>query len=558
MLCVPVLLPPTVLWGATLPALIRFFAGSGGAPEAAGKLYGANTVGAALGAAAAGFWLIGEWGETATVAAGAGLGLAAACGAWMMRTSARATAAAQAPDTQAPGTGKGAPVLWLYALSGFCALGYTILWSRHLPLLLGNSVYAFSLELALILTGIGLGSLGWCRRLWLGKSAMAEFGGLLLALAAAAVWSLLAYRWLGLAADSPNYLYSPLTGPADFLRMGFQAAVMILPASVTMGLLFPAAAAALAPAGGRPEALVGRLYAFNTVGAILGSLAAGFFGIEALGTHGCFLAFAALNLVSGLTALRLEPARDRAPNFASAALAGLAAVSILFLREDPTVRILSRRLVRDLGAFELMFHRESAAATVTGIAVGPRRTLLINGIKTAGKGFEGALMAAIPNALLEKVESTLVICFGAGSTYRTASRLGGEVHAVELVGAVVEAMPYFWDDALRHLRGPGRAQFIEDGRHRLLRSARRYDIIVVDTSPPLYSSGAVNLYTKEFMELTRSRLTEGGIFTLWLPLEAYEADYWSILRSMSDTFPFVSVWTAPEFSGILCLGRTNR
>ena len=174
LLCVPVLLPPTVLWGATLPALIRFFAGSGGAPEAAGKLYGANTVGAALGAAAAGFWLIGEWGETATVAAGAGLGLAAACGAWMMRTSARATAAAQAPDTQAPGTGKGAPVLWLYALSGFCARGYESLWSRQLTLLLGNSVYAFSLELALILTGIGLGSLGAAASGW--ASPMAEFG----------------------------------------------------------------------------------------------------------------------------------------------------------------------------------------------------------------------------------------------------------------------------------------------------------------------------------------------------------------------------------------------
>jgi spermidine synthase len=107
---------------------------------------------------------------------------------------------------------------------------------------------------------------------------------------------------------------------------------------------------------------------------------------------------------------------------------------------------------------------------------------------------------------------------------------------------------------------PVRAQpriFIEDGRNYLLRTRRRYDVMIVDATPPLYSAGTVNLYTKEFMELARCRLEDGGVFTLWLPTKSFESDYWQILRGMSDVFEHVAVWDSRAWTGFFLLGSSR-
>jgi len=155
---------------------------------------------------------------------------------------------------------------------------------------------------------------------------------------------------------------------------------------------------------------------------------------------------------------------------------------------------------------------------------------------------------------MESPRSTLVICFGAGGTYRAAVALGGEVDAVELVDQVPRHMGDFFPDAPHYLSGPNRRIFVDDGRNFLLRSKRRYDLIIVDAAPPLFSAGTVNLYTREFQTLTREHLTEEGIFTLWLPLPSFENDHWHILRAMTEVFPHVAVWNEEGLAGILCLG----
>jgi predicted membrane-bound spermidine synthase len=534
-LAAPALLPPTMLLGATLPVLAR-----DGADAAV--LYGTNTLGALVGLLAAAFVTIGTWGETATIgAAAAANALAAAAAFALSRRTAVKTAG------PAPTRGAGAPrlALGLFAASGFCALGCEVLWSRELIPLLGNSTYAFALLLAAYLAGLGVGS---CLKIETPRP-WETLATLLAALGAAIALSAESARFIGLRLDAPEFLYSPLRRWADFPLVAAEALVFVFPTALVLGLLFPVALRLSGDDGGK----VGRLYAWNTLGGIAGSLLCGFAGISLLGTHGSLLALAALAVAAGLAAA--WRARTRAAWAAAGTLALLAAVAAAASSPDPTLEIMRRRLINGRAEdVKVLFHDESPAATITGTAIGDHRILFINGIMTSGKGVFGEMMAAIPDLMIADPRRALVICFGGGNTFRTSSLIGNSVDAVELIADVPRRMPFFHEDAAQFLDDPKNAVYIEDGRNYLLRSPKRYDIIVVDATPPLYSAGAVNLYTREFFDLARRRLSDDGVMTLWLPTLSFESDYWHILSAFDGAFEHVAVWHAPGYSGFLVFG----
>lgn len=539
-LAAPALLPPTILLGATLPVLTRRF-------SEAGRLYAANTLGATAGVAVTSGLVIGSCGETAAVGSAAALNLLCAALAWSA-SGARGKAAAPAASTRRP---RPALVVGLFAVSGFCALGYEVIWTRQLVPLIGNSTYAFALLLVFYLAGIGLGSWAGARRRAAGESALAELALLLAALGCAAALSAAAYRAIGLSLDAQRYLYSPLKSFADFGLIAVVAAGLVVPVSLLLGALFPAAYRALTPEDDDGEA-VGALYAWNTVGGILGSLWAGFWGIQHLGANAAFLLLAAVQTACGVAAVSAAP-RAGAMRRNVAALAALALLAGVYARRDPALDILLKRLGRQ--KFEVMFHDHSAAATITGVAFERGRNLYINGIETSGDGLAGIIMAIVPTMLLERADRALVICLGAGNTVRTASRLFGAVDGVELVADVVRRLPLFESARLKQAGAP--RFFVEDGRQFLLRSKDAYDLIVVDGAPPLYSAGGVNLLTSEFMRLARGRLSDKGIFCLWLPTQSFESDYWQIVRSAVDEFEHVRLWGDPRFTGFLILGSRS-
>ncbi len=536
-LAAPALLPPTILLGATLPVLAR----DGGD---AAFLYGANTLGALVGLLIAAFWTIGSYGETATVAWAAGANAAAAAAAFLLSRGKIVK-----PAGPPPGTGA-APrlALTLSAASGFCALGCEVLWSRQLIPLLGNSTYAFALILAAYLLGLGLGSSTRVEtpRPW------EAFAQLLAALGAAIALSAAADRFIGLRLDSPDFLYSPLTRWSDFPLIAGAAVALVLPVALILGLLFPVALRLAGDEGGR----VGRLYAWNTVGGILGSLLCGFAVIPRIGAHAGLLALAALACAAGLIAARR--AGGRAAWAGAAAGAALAAAALAYAPRDPAVEVLLHRLNRaGEGDVSVGFHDESAAATIVGTNSGRGPALFINGIATSARGTPGVLMEILPNLAVPNPRAALVICFGAGNTFRTASLLGSAVDAVELIADVPRRMAFFQPDAAAILAKPGNAVHVEDGRNYLLRSKRLYDTIVIDATPPLFSAGAVNLYTAEFFALARRRLTLDGVFALWLPLPSFESDYWQILSAADASFEHVAVWAWPNMPGFLVLGSAK-
>jgi predicted membrane-bound spermidine synthase len=225
------------------------------------------------------------------------------------------------------------------------------------------------------------------------------------------------------------------------------------------------------------------------------------------------------------------------------------------VRPDPFFEIVQARLIRR-NPGQVIFHKEGTSATVTGFASRNETVIVINGIIVSGVGALGSVMADIPLLLQARPERALVICLGAGNTFRAALEHGIAVDLVELEPEVIASFPKLWPDSRSYTERPGARVTVNDGRNFLLTSAAKYDAIMVDGSPPIYAAGTVNLFTREFVELAKAHVTPTGIFALWVPLPSFESDFWMIARNMTDTFPHTLAWAVPHspLKGFLLMG----
>ncbi|PYN87737.1 MAG: hypothetical protein DMD87_12115 [Candidatus Rokuibacteriota bacterium] len=559
-ICFLVLIVPTVLMGASLPLLAQQFSQTRHRGwDRAALLYGVNTVGAVIGVIYAGFLAIGALGETGTaamaVAINATVGIMAL--ALARRASATAVRPTQAgeetpadldePDAVTPLSRR---IVWLVALSGFCALALEVLWTRMLILLLGTSVYAFSAMLASFLVGIGLGSLVSARWMVPERLRGSTFCALQVAAGLLAAATLELYLSQGMARLDEAYLYSPIQSASDFLALFGLSAGIILPVTLLYGMMFPLA---IRIADSRAAGTsVGTIYAFNTVGSVLGSIACGFVLIPALGTRNTLYLICLVHVAVGLAAAHL----DRAVLIKKVAFAAFVPVIALpFLRPDPFFEIIQARLMQRSPG-KVIFHQEGSSATVTWYAGRHDTVVVINGILVSGVGALGSVMADIPLLLRARPERALVICLGAGNTFRAALEHNVAVDLVELEPQVIASFGKLWPDSRRYTERAEARIIVNDGRNFLLTSASKYDAIVVDGSPPIYSAGTVNLFTREFVELAKAHLTPTGIFALWVPLPSFESDFWMIARNMTDTFPHALAWAVPHSAlhGFLLMG----
>jgi spermidine synthase len=164
-------------------------------------------------------------------------------------------------------------------------------------------------------------------------------------------------------------------------------------------------------------------------------------------------------------------------------------------------------------------------------------------------------MAHLPYLLAEQPKRMLIICFGMGTTFRSAVKTYPDllVDAVDIVPEVFDCFRYYHKDAEEVLRRPNAHTHADDGRNYLLTHREPYDVITIDPAPPLHSAGTVNLYTKEFFSLCKSRLTPGGVMSMWLP-PAPEPEIRMIMRSFAEVFPDGSLWGGLEFPGFYLIG----
>jgi TPR repeat protein/spermidine synthase len=582
-----VLLPPTVLMGATLPVLSGHVTeGSGSLGKRAGLLYGVNTLGAVVGVLATGFVLIAELGEKGTVLVAVGFNLAIGLASLGLASRERHELAPlpRGHDHEATvpvRTASSRRILLVAFASGACALSFEVIWFRVLAVLLGNSVYGFSCMLGAYLIGIGAGSVAMSQRADTLRRPTTVFGLLELGIGILGMLSLQAFLALGLRNADPRYVYGLIWDGSDFVSLALNSLFIVLPATLLYGAIFPIAtrlvgAAAPGAEGARAsedaprigaEVAVGRLYAFNTLGNITGSLLTGFVLIPTLGTRTTFLGVALVSMMIGGYLILLAREREELGGgrrssralWTALAVAGAGAFVVIAKGKDPFVQVLLRRAGPSAGT--LVAHEEDRGATVSLFEdAAARRTLYINGLYVSNTSpGVGEQMVNFPLAFDASPgpKKVLAIGLGVGESLRYSIDVGHEITVVELQRSVVDLFRRFNPDHAKYLDNPRAKIVLADGRNFLLNDDEKYDLILVDGSPPVYASGMVNLYSLEFMKLARDHLTADGLFVVWFPVVCFESDFWMVVRNFSEGFPALAIYSPPSTSNALLMGASG-
>lgn len=538
------LLIPTSLMGATLPTLcaygVRRLGSIGGV---VGALYALNTLGAMVGVLAGGFVLIGAIGETRTVFVGVAINCLVAFGVIaFLPKDATERQPLSAPDPAPAGLKiRGSAsrrarhtVLFCFGLSGFVSLAMEIVWSRLLVLYEGTSIYAFSAMLAVMLAGIALG--GWIgTRVERWKDSLLALARLELGVAISIAFGLAVFKYV----HNAHIFVPPL--------------IVVGPAALFLGVAFPVAVRCYTDQIQAIGRRVGELYAWNTIGCILGALAGGFLLVPLLGTAKSGIILAGITAVISLALFLVHPQGIRRIRIGD--VAALLAVAVILANiGDPYRDVLDSHIMRESSIFA---DAEEAAATTTAAGnpdIPTSRQLFINGYGMTSLYTGNKLMAHLPQWLSDSPRDALVICMGMGTTFRSATRHGNvDVTVVELVPAVPRFMHFYHTDADRVMAQSNAHVVVDDGRNYLLMHQKQFDTIAIDPAPPIYSAGTVNLYSQEFFELCAHHIRPGGAVCLWVP-PAPKSDSKMILCAYATVFPFVSVWAGPNYPGFLLIG----
>ncbi len=600
------LLPPTVLMGATLPAVSRWIETTRAGISWLGLFYAGNTVGAVFGCLLAGFYLLRVHDlPTATYAAASVNVVVAVIALVLARQTDRekvplpganvpadstALPVPATPETPSPG-----PRPWLVhvslALSGAAALGAEVVWTRLLSLLMGGTVYTFSIILAVFLIGIGIGSAGGSMlartlirpRLALGLCQLSLVGAI--AWTAAMIAHSLPH-W----PVNPSLALSPwFTFQLDLAR-GLWA---VLPAAILWGASFPLALAAIAPRnpGQDPGRMVGGLYAANTVGAIAGALA---FSLVLVPSFGTAVAQQVLIGISAVAALLLfgpgfstpDSSPDAAPTVPSprtkspwnlgrgclvavtiAAAAGL----IGTLSPAPWGLVAYGRYMATYGTRLAPGIVAEAGVPLDGsqpdiyctyVGEGLNGTIAVTKWTSGVRNFHSAgkvqasseprdmrlqrMLGHLSALIHEKPEDVLVVACGAGVT---AGSFVVHPETKQIVICDIEPLvpkvvaPLFAQENHNVVADPRTRIVSDDGRHFIRTTREKFDVITSDPIDP-WVKGCAALNTVEYYEMCRQHLKPGGVMSLWIPL--YESDpetVKSVVATFFQVFPHGLIWS---------------
>jgi spermidine synthase len=545
-----VLLLPTSLMGATLPLLAHYVIQKNEISRYAGYLYAVNTTGAVLGILVSAFVLIPTLGLNSTVYVGVVINLVVGLICFL---AGKVESALEPPKTAA--TPRREPLLYYYAVSGFLALGYEVLWTRILVLHLGSSVYAYAIMLANFLLGISLGSFlcgKWISRRddqleWL-------FGCIQILWALSILLQIYQFTHFGDVLYSFAKSFGSLGASSHFLTLFAGAFQILFLPTFLSGALFPLVVYKLSKSGFEIREAISLSYSYNTIGGILGSVVIGFLLIPIFGTQVSLLLLAAGNLLLGLLSLYPSPVFSR----------GLrtAVLLALFLGFIGAAVVIDHRfhILQSAGIFqmdkgeELLSLEEDVSATISvekRMYMGePYRSISVNGVNVAGTSPNlvaiQKMQAHIPMILYgpSRQKKVLHIGFGSGGTaYSVSLYPHTEVTVVELSRAIVRNADAYFPSVNHGIVRSNQFHFIYfDGRSFLQNTQRKFDVILSDSIHPRYS-GNGSLYTKDYYELVFQRLNDGGVHSQWLPLYSLTTkNFNEILRAFSDVFPDTYVW----------------
>ena len=506
------LLPACIAMGATFPLMLAFIRSAGLGDETRFSfLYLANVLGASLGAALTPLVLVESFGFGGTLLCAAVVNLTiAVTSVWLGRQ----TPALRGREESAPGTREhisrprkeesAAQALSILFITGFSSMGMEVVWTRVFTPVLGTYVYSFAGLLVVYLWATWLGS--WLYRLHVARHAIVSTAKVIVLLA----------------------LTSFLPIVANDARFGWHrvaiALASILPFCLVLGYLTPGLIDRYSHDDPRRA---GKAYAVNVIGCVLGPLVAGYLLLPQLGAR-IGLVVLALPFAILLAGFWKSPAL--AAGWRAVAAAGTAVLLVL-----STLVVVSYEDAPPGIPAEV---RRDHTATVLSYGEGLNKQLRVNGIGITSQTPLTKLMAHMPLAFHGRARSIAVICFGMGTTYRSALDWNVDTTAVDLARSVPEAFPYYFDDAPALMKHPNGHIVIDDGRRFLNSSRKTFDVITIDPPPPLEAAGSSLLYSTEFYDILKAHLNPGGLVQQWAPKGESLIES-AIARSLVESFPHV-------------------
>ena len=602
-----ILLIPTTLMGATLPLVSQWIAERRSSfQEDLGYLYGANTFGACTGTFLAGFFLLPTLGLSTTNVIFASINFCLALVVLLL-----------APQLQGriPDETKGAAslkreeeldeellriialprdradahgdftlrvALVLFAVSGLVSMAYQVLWTRAYVITLGSSTYSFTLVLTAVLVGIALGSAvlsAVVRRIQrpLFFLSLTQFG-----VALAALGSFLVLDRV------PLWLFNHMRGDLGSLfevyafQFGLVALAVFLP-SFLQGMSFPLMMRAVTTRMDKAGEEVGRAYAYNTAGAILGSFLSGFLLLPFLGLTKAIFTLIVVNLVVAICFSALEW-QETKNHWRGVVLLAIALVGVVSFWATPpldqarlTAGVFRAHMVRDMMSSrsmesrnaELLFFRDGLTATTSVERVGDTLVLKANGKPEASDGADMAtqvmvgLLPFILRGAWEEVEigaeEVAMIGFGSGVTAGASLQWPlKSLEVVEIEATMIAASRFFEHVNNRPLSDPRHRVIESDGRNYLEYTGGRYDVIISEPSNP-WIAGVSALFTKEFFTKVREKLKPNGVYAQWVQLyELRPENVRRVMRTFTAVFPYVHAFSSkPKSTDLILIGSNE-
>lgn len=566
-LVIAVLLPPTFLMGGTFPAFSSAYAKIEETGKDLSVIYAVNTGGAVVGTFLGGFILLPNLGISTTIKVAAGINFLVFILSLILRRE-EAKEKEEAPTTPLiypPATATLAIIS--IGLSGFSAMALEVAWARALHMVFGITTYAFTTMLASFLLGLVIGSAVLARYIERVKDlplllALVEIGAGFTAMFFSRLIDLLpiAFLWL-FRYIRDNFLLFYL---CQFVVCSL---VLLIPTSL-FGASFPIATRIALRSRERFASGVGKVYAFNTLGNILGSFISGFLLIRFIGAAGIITLACLFNVLAGGIMLKGVVATPRqrlreAWGILAAVLAFLAVplrwnierlTGGVYLYAPHYLRQGSLKKAREaMEGREIIYYKDSITSTITVLRNTqynvPILALQIDG-KTEASSYGDLttqyMIAHLPLLLHPAPEKVMIIGLASGCTLGAAlCHPVEEVTCAEIEPAMIEASKFFRAVNEEYWKDKRAKVVIEDGRNFLALTPEKYDCIISEPSNP-WISGLGNLFTREFYRICKDHLREGGLFSLWVPAYITSTeDFKGIIATICSVFPFVTAWNYP-------------
>ncbi|MBW8312739.1 MAG: hypothetical protein K0M64_12000 [Rhizobium sp.] len=561
--------PQSVLLGMTFPLMsggyLRVAPNEDG--EILGGLYFTNSIGAAFGALFATFVLLPNVGMPGAVVVAGVVNLGVGLLAWMASRRADVNrprpiplASADIPDAGSPRLRK--MLLTAALITGASSFVYEISWVRLLNQALGTTVHSFELMLSAFILGLAFGGLWVRKRSRKITDPVAYVGYAQIFMGIAALLSIpvfsQSFRWVGFLIESlpkTESGYSLFTLASGVISLG-----VMFPAALFAGMTLPLLTMALLRKQGGEES-IGRIYAANTLGAILGVVIVIHILIPLVGLRLALTTAAAVDILLGVVLLRLYADQVRAVPAWTATAAGVAAIAAILLMGKIDPRLLASGVFRHGDArlddsVEVHYIRDGKTASVSFITRGTVGVIATNGKPDAsiqllqggeptGDEITMAMLGVLPLAIHPKPEDVAVIGWGSGMTTHLllGSSVVKSVETVEIERAMYDGARNFGSRVVRAYLDPRSHVQFDDARTYFSSGHRRYDVIISEPSNP-WVSGVASLFTTEFYDFLRQHLKPGGMVVQWV--QGYELDdplLATMVAALLENFEYVDAYS---------------